>query len=238
MVQIVRNAGTSVSIPVDLSSLTETVPEKITKDEINELPLVRYEGPIHLVDAPDKVGPALEAITKDPVIGFDTETRPVFKKGQSFPTALIQMATDDGVWLFQLNKLEGIQPLTPLLCDPTIFKVGVALRDDFVKLRELEDFVESGVIDIADMTQRLGIVNTGLRSLSAIFLQFRISKAAQVSNWGRVELSEAQVVYAATDAWASRELFLKVRDLGVPMQPYSISLDSNPDGSDEPPSTP
>lgn len=205
---------------MDPSSLSISVPPKITKDEINDLPLVRYEGDIRLVRSPADVAPAIREIRKEQVIGFDTETRPVFKKGQAFPTALVQMATSDAVWLFQLNRLDGIEPLVGILADDNFLKVGVALRDDFVKLKELAPFEERGVVDIADMTQKLGIVNTGLRSLTAIFLQFRISKAAQVSNWGRSDLSEAQLTYAATDAWASRELFLKLRDIGVPLQFY------------------
>ncbi len=203
---------------MDLAALADTLPEKITKDEINELPLVRYEGEIHLINDDDAVEPAITAIVNDGVIGFDTETRPVFKKGQAFPTALIQLATADAVWLFQLNRLSGIKPLIHILDNPDHLKVGVALKDDFVKLKELCDFGERGVVDIANMTQKLGIVNTGLRSLSAIFLGFRISKAAQVSNWGKQELNDAQIQYAATDAWASRELFIKLRSMGVPYE--------------------
>ena len=102
-----------------------------------------------------------------------------------------------------------------ILSDPDLKKVGVALRDDFIKLRELENFTEDGVIDIAHMAQKAGIVNTGLRSLSAILLGQRISKSVQVSNWAKKELTPAQVTYAATDAWVSREIYLKLLDTGI-----------------------
>ena len=201
---------------MDLSALAATLPDKISKEEINDLPLARYEGPIDLIQDPADIPAAIQAIRTHQVVGFDTETRPVFKKGQSFPTSLIQMAGENKVWLFQMNKLDGIEELIGVLTDPDILKVGVALRDDFVKLKELQEFQEEGVVDIASMTQKLDIVNTGLRSQCAIFLNFRISKAAQVSNWGRQDLSESQLVYAATDAWASRELFLALQAKGVP----------------------
>lgn len=203
---------------MDLAALNASLPDKITKEEINDLPLARYEGPIHLVKDPQSVPAALREIRKNAIVGFDTETRPVFKKGQSFPTALIQMAGEDAVWLFQLNRLNGIEEIAKILADPSVLKVGVALRDDFIKLRELYEFQEEGVVDIASMTQQLDIVNTGLRSLCAIFLKFRISKAAQVSNWGKQDLSESQLIYAATDAWASRQLFLHLHQQGVPYQ--------------------
>lgn len=203
---------------MDLNALASSLPDKISKAEINQLPLARYDGPIHLIRNPQEVPEAIEQISRHDVLGFDTETRPVFKKGQTFPTALIQLAGPDCVWLFQLNQLEGLQGLVELLTNPHILKVGVALRDDFLKLKELEPFQEEGVVDIASMTLKLDIVNTGLRSLCALFLGFRISKAAQVSNWGRRHLSDSQILYAATDAWASRQLFLELRARGVPFK--------------------
>lgn len=205
---------------MDLPASPTSYPQKISREEINQLPLARYEGPIHLIRDPASWPAALAALRRETVaIGFDTETRPVFKKGESFPTALIQMATAEGVWLFQLSRLPSLDPLVDILADPALLKVGVALRDDFVKLRELADFQENGVVDLATMAQRLGLLNTGLRSLTAIFLGFRISKAAQVTNWGRPELSDAQIQYAATDAWASRQLFLKMTSLGASWVP-------------------
>lgn len=203
---------------VDLNTLASSLPDKISKEEINQLPLARYEGKIHLIQRPDEVAAAVERIREHPVLGFDTETRPVFKKGQSFPPALIQIAGEGAVWLFQLNQLDGLSGIVDLLTNPKLLKVGVALRDDFVKLKEMQAFEEQGVVDIATMTQPLEIVNTGLRSLCALFLGIRISKAAQVSNWGRQQLTASQITYAATDAWASRQLFLELRARGVPYQ--------------------
>lgn len=187
-------------------------PARISKEDINALPIYRYEGPIHLINRDDQVDAALESLRSEPIIGFDTETRPVFKRGQSYPTSLIQMANSKEVFLFQLNELDKLTGIKTILSDPDLKKVGVALRDDFVKLRELENFTEQGVVDIAHMAQKVGIVNTGLRSLAAIMLNQRISKSVQVSNWAKKELTQAQITYAATDAWVSREIYLKLSE--------------------------
>lgn len=185
-------------------------PERISKDEINALPIFRYTGPVHLVRTEEALESARQTLLTEEIIGFDTETRPVFKRGDSYPTSLIQMATAKEVFLFQLNELDKLTGIKSILSNPDIKKVGVALRDDFVKLRELENFTERGVVDIAKMSQSLGIVNTGLRSLAAILLNQRISKSVQVSNWAKRELTPAQITYAATDAWVSREIYLKL----------------------------
>ncbi|MGJ3242109.1 MAG: 3'-5' exonuclease [Opitutales bacterium] len=198
----------------DLPNL-DGLPERISKEAINALPLIRYQGPVHLINEPDAVDGAVEAISREPVVGFDTETRPVFRKGQSYPTSLIQMATAEAVYLFQLNRLNGLDGVLDLLTREDILKVGVALRDDFIKLQEIERFKQQGVVDIADVTLKLGLVNTGLRALTAVFLHGRISKAAQVSNWGKHELSPSQITYAATDAWVSRELYVGLQRMGV-----------------------
>ncbi|MEM7672863.1 MAG: 3'-5' exonuclease [Verrucomicrobiota bacterium] len=192
------------------SSPSPKFPERISKDEINALPIFRYTGPVRLVRTEEALELARQTLLQEEIIGFDTETRPVFKRGESYPTSLIQMATAKEVFLFQLNELDKLTGIKSILSNPDIKKVGVALRDDFVKLRELENFTEQGVVDIAKMSQGLGIVNTGLRSLAAILLNQRISKSVQVSNWAKRELTPAQITYAATDAWVSREIYLKL----------------------------
>ncbi|MCH2155363.1 MAG: 3'-5' exonuclease domain-containing protein 2 [Opitutales bacterium] len=186
------------------------IPNRITKEEVNALPIFKYEGEIALISDQPAFEKAMEEIAQEAVIGFDTETRPAFKRGQSYPTSLVQLATRERVYLVQLAEINRMDSLVRILASAEHLKVGVALRDDFVKLRELYEFEEAGVIDVAKYTKRLGIVNTGLRNLAAIFLSRRISKGAQVSNWAKKDLTEAQINYAATDAWVSRMLYLKI----------------------------
>ncbi|MFO7724007.1 MAG: 3'-5' exonuclease [Oceanipulchritudo sp.] len=180
---------------------------------MNSLPLEAYEGPVALVDSPSSLAAALRELRKEYVLGFDTESRPAFKKGQNYQASLIQLAGESRVWLFQIKKLPSLDELWDLLADGNIIKAGVAIADDIKKLKDLQDFQPRGFVEIADLTQQAGILNTGLRSLAGLLLNFRISKRAQVSNWARSELSEAQVQYAATDAWVSRRLYLHMLDL-------------------------
>lgn len=191
-------------------------PRTISKDELNRLPLSRYEGEVGLIADVATARQALDTLGREAILGFDTESRPTFKKGQKYPVALLQLAGAETVYLFQLASLTDVYPeITALLENPAIIKAGVAIRDDIKKLQELHDFQPGGFVEIADISQQAGIVNTGLRALVGLFLGFRISKGAQVSNWSRRNLTEAQITYAATDAWVSRELYLKMQASGL-----------------------
>lgn len=186
---------------------------KITKDEINALPLVSYDGPVTLVDSNRTVHKAMAKMRKESILGFDTESRPSFKKGQNYPVSLVQLAGAGHIWLFQIQKFEQCQPLWDLLSDPDVVKAGVAIQDDIRKLQELHPFEPAGFVEIANLTQQAGILNTGLRSLAALLLNARISKRAQVSNWARDVLTDAQIQYACTDAWISRKIYMHMLDL-------------------------
>ncbi|MEL6537736.1 MAG: 3'-5' exonuclease [Bacteroidota bacterium] len=176
-------------------------PNKITKEEVNQLPPGRYEGEVIIISDPKDVGPAMAEIQRHPIAGWDTETKPAFKKGQNHPTALLQIAVPEKVFLFQLLKTGFTRDMMRFFENPDIAKPGVAILDDVRGLKKLHPFEEKGVIELADMAHKLGIETTGARNLTAIFLGFRISKNQQTSNWEKDPLSEGQVRYAATDAW-------------------------------------
>ena len=144
-------------------------------------------------------------------LGFDTETRPTFKKGQYYPPALIQLAAEDCVYLFRICKIDTLDPLLPLLESNDILKSGVAIKDDVKELQAVHQFQPAGFIEITDLTVKLGYENRGLRALAGLLMGGRISKGAQVSNWAREDLDEKQLRYAATDAWISRELYARAR---------------------------
>lgn len=196
-------------------ALPASFPKSITKELINSLPLCRYDGPIHLVSGPDDLPMALRELEQETILGFDTETRPSFQRGDNYPVALLQLCGSRGVWLFQLGWLPQPGPLFEVLANPSILKVGVAIHDDIKKLRDLSDFAPAGFVEVSQLSSKAGIVNTGLRALAAMFLGCRISKAAQVTNWSRRILTEQQLNYAATDAWVSREVYLRLRELGL-----------------------
>ena len=186
-------------------------PEKIsiTKAEINDKPLIAWKGEIAVLETVEAMQAAVNELRKESHLGFDTETRPTFKKGQYYPPALIQLATGRCVYLFRICKIETLEPLRPILESPDILKTGVAIKDDVKELKVMEDFTPAGFVEIADITVKLGYENRGLRALAALLLNGRISKAAQVSNWARETLDEKQIRYAATDAWISREIYAK-----------------------------
>ncbi|MCD8483345.1 MAG: 3'-5' exonuclease domain-containing protein 2 [Verrucomicrobia bacterium] len=179
----------------------------ISKQEVNELPLQRYEGKIVLVADDAVMLEAVAELEREDFLGFDTESRPTFRRGQNFPPSLLQLAGSQCVYLFQLQALTDLEPLFALLSSETPVKAGVAIRDDIKKLQEVREFEPGGFVEIADISQKLGLVNTGLRSLAGLLLGFRISKGAQVSNWAKRNLTPAQIHYAATDAWVSRMLY-------------------------------
>lgn len=193
-----------------MSETTENIPvgkRKISKAEINELPLIAWEGEIQILESAEEMEAAASILANESHLGFDTETRPSFKKGDYYPPALIQLATEHCVYLFRISETETFDPLIPILESPDILKTGVAIKDDVKELRAMEDFTPNGFVEIADITVKLGYENRGLRALAGLLLQGRISKAAQVTNWARPKLDNKQVRYAATDAWISREIY-------------------------------
>jgi ribonuclease D len=193
-----------------MSETTENLPvekRKISKAEINELPLIAWEGEIQILESAEEMEAAASILANESHLGFDTETRPSFKKGDYYPPALIQLATEHCVYLFRISETETFDPLLPILESPDILKTGVAIKDDVKELRAMEDFTPNGFVEIANITVKLGYENRGLRALAGLLLQGRISKAAQVTNWARPKLDNKQVRYAATDAWISREIY-------------------------------
>ncbi len=187
----------------------------ISRDGLNELPLFRFEGDIQVISSDEDTAAAVAHLKQEKLLGFDTETRPSFQKGQNYPPALLQLASSSKVYLFQLLQLKELDPILSILSDHAICKAGVAIRDDIRKLQEFHSFKPGGFLELSNPTQRAGIVNTGLRSLAGIFLQIRISKGAQVSNWSRKNLTESQIRYAATDAWVSRQICERLLELGI-----------------------
>lgn len=188
---------------------------KITKDEIMALPLRAWEGETNLIHKKEQVPAALEALAAETVLGFDTESRPAFRKGKYYPPSLIQLATRHTVYIFQISKLEIPQELCDILASKDIIKSGVAVRDDIKDLQRLKDFPEAGFVDLGVVAQDLKLETHGLRNLAAKFLGFRISKGARCTNWAAPRLTKQQIAYAATDAWVSREIYMAMESKGL-----------------------
>lgn len=188
---------------------------EISSDELASLPIRRYEGDVLLVSAPEDLERALDDIRRESVVGFDTETRPSFKKGESYRPCLAQVATARAVYLFQLQQQDFSGAIAGLLGARDIVKVGVSVAEDLRQLKALFPAAEASVLDAGLVAKRHGLRQTGLRNLAAIFLGIRIPKGKRTSNWAVPKLSAAQITYAATDAWACRELYLCYERLGL-----------------------
>ncbi|GJM59828.1 MULTISPECIES: 3'-5' exonuclease [Persicobacter] len=187
--------------------------KEISKEEVNELPLTKYEGEVVYITEKDELQEALKEIEQYNVVGFDTETKPNFRKGENNGIALIQIATEEKVYLIRVKQTGMTARLADFLSNPDICKVGIALTDDIRGLKEIGDILPNGYVDLAVEVKNLGLKVTGARNLSAIFLGIRISKNQQTSNWEKAEYSPQQIDYAATDAWICLEIFRKIQML-------------------------
>jgi ribonuclease D len=183
--------------------------QKLSKDEINALPLVKYAGEVRVLSSRDNIQGPIDYLMTQKIIGFDTETRPTFIKGPLNATSIVQLAGADAVFIFQLDSNNMYEKLFQILSDKDITKCGVSVDRDLIELMYLRAFDPCSFVDLGDVARARVIPHHGLRGLAALFLGFRISKSVQTSDWSRSKLSEAQVSYAATDAWVSLELFKK-----------------------------
>ncbi len=183
----------------------------ITKEELIQLPMKSFEGGIIVIDSFPSFKRYIPVIQKEKLWGFDTETRPAFKKGVVNRPAMVQFANGAYAFLFRLRQIGIPDELAEVLGDPSIIKVGVALRDDLKDLKMYRDIKPDGFIDLQKYAESFGIESKGLNKLTAIVLKFRISKSQQVTNWENSILTPAQKLYAATDAWVCYEIYKKLR---------------------------
>jgi len=184
--------------------------ESITKKEIAAYQTEEFNGYIYVIDTGDEVDKAVNYLSRFNCLGFDTETRPTFKKGNLNTIALIQLATDKRCYLFRLNRI-GISPtLVQLLSDANIRKIGLSLKDDFNSMSRWMKFTPKGFVDLQNLVSKYNIADISLQKIYAILFQKRISKSQQLSNWEADVLSDAQKKYAALDAWACLKIFEKL----------------------------
>jgi len=188
---------------------------EISSEELHSLTLEQFEGKIHLIEHHIAAELAVNWLRSFPALGFDTETKPSFTKGRYNRVALLQLATPTEVFLFRLCKMDIPKCLLSLLSDPTILKIGAALKNDIDVLKRSVKIKPEGFIDLQDLVQKFEIKNLGLAKMAGIVLGVRISKAQQLSNWENNTLTEAQQRYAATDAWMCYRIYEKLRELKV-----------------------
>lgn len=190
-------------------------PVTISNEEINELPLKAFEGEVEVIASPEQVERAFAEINKHSLVGFDTETKPVFVRGHQNKVSLLQIGLPKKVFLIRLNKT-GMEPaIIHFLENESVGKAGVALRDDIKALQRLKNYKPAGFIELADMSKQAGLEVESVKKLTALLLGFRISKSAQTSNWEADTFNEKQISYAATDAWVCLQIYHKLLALST-----------------------
>ncbi len=190
-------------------------PSDISKEDINKLPLDKFNGEVVLIDKVEDVASAMEEISQFDTVGVDTETKPVFVRGQFNDVSLIQIAIPTKVFLIRLHKTGVTEELVTFFENKKITKLGVALKDDLKDLKKLKPFHPERFFELNQLVKPIGIESNGLKKLVAIILGYRISKSAQVSNWEAPVLTEKQLRYGATDAWVCLEMYAKLKELGL-----------------------
>jgi ribonuclease D len=180
---------------------------RISKEYINSLPIIRFDGDVVMVTSEQQADDVLKSLMEEPWVGFDTESKPSFTKGTLYPVSLVQFSTQDTAYLLQLKKTGFTDGLVELLENKHIKKIGVGIKADIVKLQELRPFIPGGFVDLSELASAKGIIQVGVRGLTARYLHHRLPKTAQKTNWARSELTMKQQIYAASDAWICLQIY-------------------------------
>lgn len=179
----------------------------ISKADLAVLPVASFHGDIVIVDSHDKVDKAISDLRASDIIGFDTETRPSFKKGQSYTVSLLQLSTRDTCYLFRLNHIGLPQSLIHILEDPDLLKIGLSLHDDLHNLNKLSTLNPQGFIDLQQFVKDYLIADNSLARIYGILFSKRISKGQRLTNWEAKSLTQCQQAYASLDAQACIEIY-------------------------------
>lgn len=187
--------------------------ESISVEEIEQLELASFDGPIIVVDQINEdYAEAVDYLCAQSVIGFDTETKPCFQANQPRnKMALLQLAGPEKVYLFRLHAVGLPKPVAAILADPNIVKVGAAVKDDIRGLQKYTKFTPKNFVDLQIIGADYGIQDKSVKKMAAIIMGVKVSKAQQLSNWEAPVLSGPQLKYAAIDAWICREMYLKLK---------------------------
>lgn len=191
----------------------ETLFRNTPKQLISMLPKAEFKGKIVVVHSLREVKVAVDFLKRQPIVGIDTETRPSFRRGLVYQVALLQISTLDICFLFRLNMIGLPAEVTELLESTEIKKIGLSLKDDLSLLKRRATFQPQGFIDLQDFVKTMGIEDMSLQKLYANVFREKISKSAQLTNWENTVLTESQKMYAATDAYTTLRLFLRLNEL-------------------------
>lgn len=183
----------------------------ISNEELATLPAARFDGDIVVVDNEEELVEACRYLSQQPLLGFDTETRPSFKVGVTYKVALLQLSTYDRCYLIRLCNVKPVQKLLSILQRSDIVKIGTDVAGDIRSLSKLRRFTPRGFVDLQAEVSKVGIADRSLRKISGIVLGRKVSKAQRLSNWEAQNLTQQQQIYAATDAWVCLKIYDRLR---------------------------
>ncbi|MBD5255937.1 MAG: 3'-5' exonuclease domain-containing protein 2 [Barnesiella sp.] len=199
----------------------------IPKNIIGELPAAEFKGRIQVIDNAADARAAVRYLSRQPIVGFDSETRPSFRRGNTHNVALVQLSTHDICFLFRINKIGFVEPLRNFLQLDSVVKIGLSIKDDFHGLHKLGEFEPGGFVELQDYVREFGIADASLQRIYAILFGERISKGQRLTNWEAAELTAAQQHYAALDAWSCIRIYeyLKGGCFDPASSPYIVEPD-------------
>ena len=169
---------------------------------------------IQMVTTADQAASALQALQGEKVLGFDTESKPTFAKNEaSTGPHIVQLSTLQKAWIFQLEDAQCRRAVGQLLESPGIVKAGFGLGDDKKRITYKLGVDLQGVLDLNAMFRAKGYrKDMGVRGAVAVLFNKRFvkSKKASTSNWANPQLTEAQIIYAANDAYAAMRVYAEL----------------------------
>jgi ribonuclease D len=195
-------------------ALKSALMKTLEMPEAMEAP-ISFSGKIHLINNDhdlESIRPSLEAALQ---LGFDTETRPSFKKGEVFKVALLQLSTDSDAYLIRLHFIHRFEILKKIFEREDILKVGVAIRDDLKLLQKAFSFTPKNFVELQELAKAKGLKNFGLKGMTGEVLNQTLSKGPKLTNWEAPTLTERQQLYAATDAWIGLKLFHEIEKIPI-----------------------
>lgn len=181
--------------------------DRISNEQTALLPAIEFRGEIRIVEHERDIAAACKYLAEQPLLGFDTETRPSFRAGVTFRVSLLQLSSPEVCYLFRLNRIPLDKAILQLLENKRILKIGADVAGDLRALRQLRHFRDGGFVDLQHIAPEWGIAEKSLRKISAIVLGQRVSKAQRLSNWEATTLTDKQLIYAATDAWVCTRIY-------------------------------
>lgn len=194
-----------------LMRISQPLTISINKEQLAKLPVVTYPGQMTVINTAEEAAEALKDICRCDMTGFDTETKPSFRKGRTNQVSLIQISTGDRCYLFRIKKFGLTPELKAFFENPSVIKVGLSLKDDFHVLHKITPFEPEGFVELQDYVKRFAIADNSLQRIFGIIFGGRISKSQRLSNWEAPTLTVPQQTYASIDAWACLKIYRHLR---------------------------